>query len=282
MIGCWSTIIEMNSRRAPITSAAPDQPRPLSSASQPPLQPQAMTTPCIISWLMRFATTLLAVAAPGATVAATQPAASGQDHGSPAPMMMAGFEAYRLRCDGSNLRASTPSAAFSIDNPHPRFAWAASHPVRGERQTAYRVVVKQVIGSSTRNDDDDDDQEFAPQTTVWDSGRVLSAEPSHRFGAAAAASTGNVTAGAAGHLSPLRSDTYYSWSVTLWDSSGRASAPAAPARFHVALLHQEDWKGVGWVAGNAKMNHNMLRATFGVADPATVSRPFPSWNRPIY
>ena len=157
------------------------------------------------------------------------------------------FQAYRLRCAGSNLLARNPSASFSIDNRTPRFTWAAAHAERGERQTAYRIVIKHHRRGAN----------FDSLDVAFDSGRVLSADPSHQCDGAAGGCT-------------LQSDAFYVWSVTLWDSAARSSLAAAPAKFHMAL-DAPDWNGVGWVTGNAKQNHNMLRATFNLdADPASV------------
>lgn len=181
---------------------------------------------------------------------------------------LGGFKVYRLRCDGSNLLESTAATAFSIDNPQPRFTWAASHPERGQRQMAYRVVVKLYNTSRSRHKKEDN-IDFSSLRTLWDSGRVVSAEPSHSFAVTTAVDAAGARAAVAA-VDNLQSDTYYAWSVTLWDSEGRPSDTAVLASFHVALLHQDDWTGVGWVAGNSKMNHNMLRATFRSPEPAAV------------
>ena len=110
------------------------------------------------------------------------------------------FQAYRLRCAGSNLLARNPSASFSIDNRTPRFTWAAAHAERGERQTAYRIVIKHHRRGAN----------FDSLDVAFDSGRVLSADPSHQCDGAAGGCT-------------LQSDAFYVWSVTLWDSAARSS-----------------------------------------------------------
>ena len=155
------------------------------------------------------------------------------------------FEAYHLRCDGSNLEeVHNPSTAFAIDNPRPRFTWAARHHERGQRQAAYRLVLREHRR----------DAAFDALPLVFDSGRLLSTRPSHEF-------TGEPV---------LRSDTEYAWQVVLWDARGRQSTPSRPASFRFALANQTDWEGVAWVSGNNKMNNNLLRSTFNITDPASV------------
>ena len=155
------------------------------------------------------------------------------------------FEAYHLRCDGSNLEeVHNPSTAFAIDNPRPRFTWAARHHERGQRQTAYRVVLKEHRR----------DRAFDALPLVFDSGRVPSAHPSHEYRGEAV----------------LRSDTVYVWQVVLWDANGQQSTPSSTASFRFALADQTDWEGVAWVSGNNRMNNNLLRSTFNVTDPASV------------
>ena len=142
------------------------------------------------------------------------------------------------------MEVSNPSVIFSIDNPRPRFTWAARHPERGQQQTAYRLVLKEHRR----------DIAFDALPTVFDSGRVFTSRPSHQYAG----------------TSKLLSDTVYVWRVVLWDVTSRQSTPSAPAKFRFALANEVDWTGVRWIAGNNKMNNNLLRSTFNVTDPGAV------------
>ena len=57
-----------------------------------------------------------------------------------------------------NLRVEHLEAPLGLDEPRPRFTWSLASETRGEKQSAYRIVV------SRSNE------------TVWDSGRVSSSE----------------------------------------------------------------------------------------------------------
>ncbi|MFG2964956.1 family 78 glycoside hydrolase catalytic domain [Streptomyces sp. NPDC048288] len=104
---------------------------------------------------------------------------------------------------------------LGVDARRPRFGWRTASPVRGSRQTAYRVRV-------TRGG-----------AQVWDSGRVPSSDSVavHYAGPGLAAST------------------RYDWTVTVWHEDGRATA-SHPARFETGLLSTDGvtgWDGAQWI-----------------------------------
>ena len=101
---------------------------------------------------------------------------------------------------------------LGIDEPLPRFSWKIKSDNRGVMQEAYRIVVK--------NGD----------TTVWDTGKVESAE-----------SNNIVYTGQA-----LESKTKYSWQVKVWDNYGNESDFSAPATFETAFL-QGEWEAE-WIS----------------------------------
>ena len=172
------------------------------------------------------------------------------------------FSTSTLRCDGSDFGGPSASAVFAIDSRTPTFTWANEHPRRGERQTAFELVLREHRRAVAPG-------AFEDMPLVWSSGRVASADPSLAYPAAAPA---------------LRSDTSYAWSVRYWDSTGARSAFAAagPARLHVALLDGRgtnstnnsssggggglvgEWDGVPWL-GNDKVN--LFRSSFTLVEP---------------
>jgi len=125
-----------------------------------------------------------------------------------------------------NLLCEYLANPTAVDAAHPRFTWELGHSERGQKQTAYRVIV------STDSK--------VESGTVWDSGRVASAN-----------STQVLYAG-----NSLRSDTAYFWKVKWWDNGGRESAWSQAARFETGLLSPGDWKAV-WIGGK-----NELRKEF--------------------
>ena len=140
----------------------------------------------------------------------------------------------------TDLRCEYLTDPLGIDTPCPRFSWkiADSNRTRGQRQTAYQVVVAS----------DAPDGETA-QIVLWDSGKVTSAD-----------SINNVYAGAA-----LTSGRNCTWKVRVWDRDGNPTDWSPAARFSMGLLAPSDWEGE-WIrykeADNIK--HIWYRKTFAL------------------
>lgn len=141
---------------------------------------------------------------------------------------------------------------LGVDEPRPRFSWRTESPVRGRRQSAYRVLVASAPDLLTRT-----------RADVWDSGRVSSADSV-----------------AVRYVGPaLRASTRYHWSVTVWDERGRP-VPAAPAaHFETGLLGTDGvagWDGALWVgmAGKAPNSAGapVLRRQAPLAGPVREAR----------
>ncbi len=123
----------------------------------------------------------------------------------------------------SRLRCEYLTNPLGIDVPEPRFFWVLNHTERGQKQTAYQLLV------STRPEwliQDKGDQ--------WDSGKVASEE-----------STQVVYRGR-----PLASGRTYYWKVRYWDAHGDASPYSQPAWFEMGLLARDEWKGKWSTGGN--------------------------------
>src|ERR687890_2181541 len=108
---------------------------------------------------------------------------------------------------------------LGIDERSPRLSWALESEARGERQSAYRVLV-------ARGEED----LGAEQNLLWDSGRVESGR-----------SVGVEYEGEA-----LRSGTRCVWKVRVWDGEGLPSSYGGAAAFETGLLERSDWKGA-WI-----------------------------------
>lgn len=114
-----------------------------------------------------------------------------------------------------NLRCEYLADPLGIDATSPRLSWILTSDERGEKQTAYRVLV----ASSEKLLDDD-------QADLWDSGKVASDENSQI-----------VYAG-----QPLISRESCFWKVQAWDRDGKPGAWSAVARWSMGLLAPADWK----------------------------------------
>ena len=138
-----------------------------------------------------------------------------------------------------NLRCEYLSDPLGIDVRQPRFAWGLDHTARGQRQTAYQILVATQPGLL---DQDKGDQ--------WDSGKVVSED-----------STQVVYSG-----KPLASGAAYYWKVRSWDKDGKASPYSRVAQFEMALLSADEWKGQ-WISGA-----NQLRTEFQLAEAVARAR----------
>lgn len=106
-----------------------------------------------------------------------------------------------------------------IDAPHPRLSWFSTSPERGERQTAYRILVAGSRQALDRNRGD-----------LWDSGKVPS---------------GKLLAEYAGKR--LDSRTRCFWKVRVWNAKGQPGPWSPTANWSMGLLSRSDWKAE-WIA----------------------------------
>jgi alpha-L-rhamnosidase len=118
------------------------------------------------------------------------------------------------------LRAEYLADPVGLDTPVPRLSWRVESATRGQKQTAYRIVVTSSAQSLKREEGD-----------LWDSGSV----PGD-------ASVNVVYAGR-----PLASGQRCFWKVKTWDKDGRASAWSEPAAWAMGLLKPEDWRAQ-WIS----------------------------------
>ena len=117
-----------------------------------------------------------------------------------------------------DLEVDQRTTPMGIDNTTPEFRWEMTSDVRGQKQTAYQIVVK--------NGD----------TTVWDSGKVES-DVSNAIPYAGTA---------------LESSTRYTWTVTVWDKDGK-ELDSQSSWFEMGLLNQaEDWAGASFIAPSSE------------------------------
>jgi alpha-L-rhamnosidase len=105
---------------------------------------------------------------------------------------------------------------LGIDVPNPMLGWILQSPVRGDRQTAYQVLVASTPGALAANTPD-----------LWDSGRVTSDR-----------SVGILYEGR-----PLHSGMRVWWKVRAWDRDGRPAPDSEPQWWEMALLSPQDWHG---------------------------------------
>ena len=120
-----------------------------------------------------------------------------------------------------NLRCEYLNDPQGIDTPRPRLSWQVVSPIRGDRQSAYRILVASSPALLKKNEGD-----------VWDSGKVLSDECVQiEYGGR-----------------PLAGLEKYYWKVQVWDAAGRPSRWSAAASWSMGPLCEKDWQGARWIA----------------------------------
>ena len=167
-----------------------------------------------------------------------------------------GFDPTALAKDESGdlrpslLRCEYRQNPMGIDVTEPRLSWIVTATGRGQRQTAYQILVASTSENLNRNEAD-----------LWDSGQVKSDE-----------TTAIVYAG-----KPLSSEQQCHWKVKVWDKDGKASDWSAPARWSMGLLQRSDWKAE-WIGHDKARENSTAEAPSGDAKskaPALVLPPPP-------
>jgi alpha-L-rhamnosidase len=112
-----------------------------------------------------------------------------------------------------SLRCEYLFSPLGLDEPHPRLTWRFESPERGEKQTAYQIVV---ASAPDKLDSPD----------LWDSGKVSSSQ------------TVNVVYSG----KPLTSRQLCFWKLKVWNKDGQPSAWSETATWTMGLLNPDDWK----------------------------------------
>ncbi len=102
-----------------------------------------------------------------------------------------------------------------VDVLQPRLSWVVKSDQRAQVQTAYQILVADTVEALEAN-----------RGTLWDSGRVDSADSVHI-----------VYQG-----TPLHSGLLCWWKVRVWDGTGHVSPYSAPATWQMGLLEPRDWQ----------------------------------------
>lgn len=135
-----------------------------------------------------------------------------------------------------NLRCEYETNPQGVDIPQPRLFWTLESPERGQRQSAYQIVVASSI--SLLADDKGD---------LWDSGKVASDETTHiRYAGG-----------------KLKSSQQVFWKVRVWDRDDRPSAWSQPATWTMGVLNTNDW-AAKWIVAPAATEALLLRKEFAV------------------
>jgi len=142
------------------------------------------------------------------------------------------------------LRCEYARDPVGIDSPAPRLSWQLRSDVRGQRQTAYRILV--ATSRELLSQDQGD---------LWDSGKVASEETTHiAYGGKA-----------------LTSSQQVFWQVRVWDKGGLPSAWSRPASWTMGVLRPQDWRArwIGQDSPTPGVGLPLFRKAFEVSRPVT-------------
>ena len=126
-----------------------------------------------------------------------------------------------------------------VDVPHPRFSWInepKNEQVKGQRQTAYRIVVASSEEKLNKGKYD-----------LWDSGRVPSDV--------------SVLVPYAGRELTSGQDCY--WKVQTWDVQGKRSKWSPAAHWGMGLLKPEEWQAQ-WITARQAQGAPLFRKAFNL------------------
>ncbi len=129
---------------------------------------------------------------------------------SPRTQASAALSVAQTRCEFRD-------APLGIDNPRPRLSWELASETRGQRQTAYQILVASSREGLTAQPPD-----------LWDSGNVASDETQVEYAGKA-----------------LVSGQACYWTVRVFDKDGRSSLSDA-GHWTMGLLGADDWKAT-WI-----------------------------------
>jgi len=119
----------------------------------------------------------------------------------------------------THLRCEYLENPIGIGETSPRLSWWCDSKVRGDKQTAYQILVASSLANLKANKGD-----------LWNSGKVSSDE-----------STQIEYAG-----KPLGSRARAWWKVRVWDKDRNASPYSKPAAWEIGLLKKSDWQAA-WI-----------------------------------
>ncbi|QYK47687.1 MAG: family 78 glycoside hydrolase catalytic domain [Phycisphaeraceae bacterium] len=139
----------------------------------------------------------------------------------------------------AHLRCEYLTDPLGVGEKSPRLSWIVESDRRGERQTAYRVIVASSPEVLARNEGD-----------LWDSDKIESGQTSHiEYGGR-----------------PLRSRERCWWKVLSWDKDGNPGAWSTPGTWAMGLLSPADWHAAWIDAGPDEVGVRITRAVYHTID----------------
>jgi len=160
-------------------------------------------------------------------------------------LLLIATTACNASVEPTDLRCEYRVNPIGIDNVTPRLSWKIidANKTRGQKQTAYQILVASSLKALNNNNGD-----------IWDSGKKASRK-----------SVNNLYQGTA-----LTSGQACFWKVRIWDATDKATDWSSHASFTIGLLNASDWQGE-WIQkeDQSKLDHNWYRKRFTLNDSPT-------------
>jgi len=151
----------------------------------------------------------------------------------------------RVEATPIELRCEYAVDPIGIGASAPRLYWKLSSAARGQRQTAYQVLVSSSSDLLSRDQGD-----------LWDSGKVASDQTIHiPYGGKSLSSSQQVF-----------------WKVRVWDKDGAPSEWSDPASWTMGALSPQDWRAKWIMRGTGAVNGGRLplfRRSFDLSRPVS-------------
>ncbi|HUW20645.1 MAG TPA: family 78 glycoside hydrolase catalytic domain [Sedimentisphaerales bacterium] len=146
------------------------------------------------------------------------------------------------------LRCEYAVNPLGVDTEKPRFSWTLESSQRGQKQTAYHILVASSVEKLQRNKAD-----------KWDSGKVVSER------------SVNVEYGGRA----LKSGEMCWWKVRCWGKDGKAGQYSDAASFEMGLVRESDWQGK-WIGAEKGISSPLLRRDFEITKKVKQARVYVS------
>ena len=161
-----------------------------------------------------------------------------------AGLMLASLAPVRADVTTDQLRCEYLTNPLGLDTLQPRLSWVMLADARGEKQTAYQILVASSPAALDANQGD-----------LWDSGQVTSDE--------------NAQIAYAGKTLVSRETCF--WKVRVWNRQGVPGDWSAPAQWQMGLLQPSDWQAQ-WITSHPdedQIRFSLQQATYEAVDGST-------------
>lgn len=143
-----------------------------------------------------------------------------------------------VKVDVTNLTCEYLNNPLGIDAKEPQLSWQLASDQRGQKQTAYRLLVASSHEKLSKDEGD-----------LWDSGKIKSNQSRHIDYDGKA----------------LQSRSQCFWKIMVWDKDGNSSSWSEPALWSMGLLEKGDWTAL-WIGSPDSVTSPYYRHSFNLDD----------------